>query len=294
MRKLLVVLFTLSMIAAPALAVPAAAQSASGTAAKEAQKDQDLRKEFAIAGFIVASIAILAFAWKSDVLRDSDPVDFPGVAERPAVPGANPPVPAVAAIPALKIARTFSLAQTQMTWWFWIVISSFVYLAIKNFDIAGGLTDKNSSQVLILLGIGSGTAIGAAIIDQARQDKGKALTDYNAAMSSLIDPKTDPAQVPNLYSKLLAAVGKLKSDGFFRDILSDADGISLHRFQSVAWTAVLGGIFLINVFNDGTTLPLLTTAELSLLGISAGTYLGLKIPEQQAGGSAAPPAGGAT
>jgi hypothetical protein len=62
------------------------------------------------------------------------------------------------------------------------------------------------------------------------------------------------------------------------DILSDANGVSFHRFQVAAWTLVLGIIFLIKVW-ELLAMPDFNGSLLALLGISAGTYLGLKIPE---------------
>jgi hypothetical protein len=62
------------------------------------------------------------------------------------------------------------------------------------------------------------------------------------------------------------------------DILSDANGVSFHRFQVAAWTLVLGIIFVIQVYKV-LAMPNFDGSLLALLGISAGTYLGLKIPE---------------
>lgn len=64
------------------------------------------------------------------------------------------------------------------------------------------------------------------------------------------------------------------------DILTDANGISFHRFQMLAWTIVLVSIFLNGVFRT-LTMPPLNPTLLALMGISAGTYLGFKIPEKQ-------------
>ena len=46
----------------------------------------------------------------------------------------------------------------------------------------------------------------------------------------------------------------------------------------LAWTVVLGIIFAGNVYRD-LAMPDFSTTLLALMGISAGTYLGLKIPE---------------
>lgn len=69
-----------------------------------------------------------------------------------------------------------------------------------------------------------------------------------------------------------------QSEAWFIDILSDANGVSLHRFQLFAWTAVLGIVFMFASYRN-LAMPVFDTTLMGLLGLSAGTYLGLKIPE---------------
>ena len=70
------------------------------------------------------------------------------------------------------------------------------------------------------------------------------------------------------------------SSGFLRDILSDSSGYSFHRFQIFAWTIVLGIIFVSSVYNN-LTMPEFSSTLLGLMGLSAGTYIGFKFPEQK-------------
>ncbi len=297
MRKLIVCFIAVSIAASPmiapaiaqAAAAPAAAHTAApkdaakakdaakkaadakAAAAAKAKADEDLakqRKALAIGSIALVTAAILALAWKSEVLRDSQPPDFAGA---PLSPTGDP------APEKEQYQRSFSLSQTQMTWWFWIVLSSFLYIAWTKWDIFGGLNE----QALTLTGIGVGTAIGAAIIDQSKKDKAGPLKDMAEALAKIRDPATPATDRPGWIAKFNAAAARLKSVNFLADILSDVDGISLHRFQSFAWTFVLGGVFLISVFSAGQ-MPTFNAYELTLLGISAGTYLGLKIPEQAA------------
>jgi hypothetical protein len=72
----------------------------------------------------------------------------------------------------------------------------------------------------------------------------------------------------------------VQSEGFLKDILSDADGISLHRFQMAIWTIVLGIIFAASVYNS-LAMPQFSGTLLALMGISGGTYIGFKFPEKQ-------------
>ena len=41
-----------------------------------------------------------------------------------------------------------------------------------------------------------------------------------------------------------------ESECFVTDILSDTNGVSLHRFQIAVWTLVLGIVFVAQVFRD--------------------------------------------
>jgi len=70
------------------------------------------------------------------------------------------------------------------------------------------------------------------------------------------------------------------SQGLLRDILRDGSGYSFHRFQIFAWTIVLGIIFLSAVYNS-LAMPEFSTTLLGLMGISSGTYIGFKFPEQK-------------
>ena len=73
----------------------------------------------------------------------------------------------------------------------------------------------------------------------------------------------------------------LTSRGFVHDVLSDADGISLHRFQMFIWTLVLGIIFVASVYKN-LSMPEFSATLLGLMGISSGTYVGFKAQEKTA------------
>jgi hypothetical protein len=69
-----------------------------------------------------------------------------------------------------------------------------------------------------------------------------------------------------------------KSLGFWRDLVTDEQGtVALDRFQIVAWTIVLGGIFLGAVIWE-LNMPEFSATMLALMGLSSGTYLGFKLP----------------
>lgn len=76
-----------------------------------------------------------------------------------------------------------------------------------------------------------------------------------------------------------AALSKPVSEGITKDLLTDVNGVSFHRFQMLVWTIVLGFIFCVEVYKT-LRMPEFDTTLLALMGISAGTYLGFKIPER--------------
>jgi len=144
----------------------------------------------------------------------------------------------------------YSLSRFQMAFWSVLVVAAylFIWLITKELDTITG-------SVLALLGIGSATALGAKIIDTGKAPAAGA----------------PPAPTKGGVSK-----------GFLRDVLSDAEGISLYRFQLFVWTWVLGVIFIASVYN-GLQMPQFNPTLLGLMGISSGTYLGFKVPESRAG-----------
>jgi hypothetical protein len=161
------------------------------------------------------------------------------------------------AVPAPGRRRPYSLARFQMAFWFFLVVAAYVFIWM----ITGEL-DTVTPSILALIGIGSGTALGAALIDA------------NAP--------------PN------AGAERGSSTSFLTDVLSSDDGVSFHRFQMFVWTVVLGVIFCASVYRT-LAMPEFSITLLGLMGISSGTYLGFKFPEQNAtksgSGEDAPAAG---
>jgi hypothetical protein len=216
---------------------------------------------------LILLVGFLILARKSDILRD-----------RPSVKG---------------VKQTYSLARCQMAWWFFLVASSYCYiwLVLKN-------RDSLTPGVLILTGISAGTGLAAAVIDGGkRQQRDQleheraALTERLAALPASIAAAPPPADLAVLTAeqqqktKRLAEVDSElaalpspigQSEGFFRDTLRDETGISFHRFQMMAWTVILGFVFVSSVWSD-LAMPDFSTTLLGLMGISSGTYVGFKL-----------------
>jgi hypothetical protein len=144
--------------------------------------------------------------------------------------------------------RPYSLSLFQMAFWFFLVIAAYVFIWLIC-DELNTITDS----VLGLIGIGAATAVGA----------------------KLINDKSTGTDAP------------IVSHGFVSDLISDATGMSIHRLQMFAWTLVLGVIFLASVYKD-LAMPEFSATLLGLMGISSGTYLGIKTTASKNDGTTTP------
>jgi hypothetical protein len=152
-------------------------------------------------------------------------------------------------VPPVK--QPYNLSLFQMAFWFFLVIVSYVFIWMINDEL-----DTITDSILLLLGIGTGTALGASLID-----KNKEPLPEQATIATPPEP------------------GKPReSRGFLVDLLNDEGGISLHRFQLFVWTLVLGVIFCGSVYNN-LQMPEFSATLLGLMGLSSGTFLGFKLPE---------------
>ena len=217
--------------------------------------------------------------------------------------------PGVCPVPGKK--RPYNLGRAQMAFWFFLIYASYLTIWL----ITGSL-DTITGSLLALMGISAGTALSEAMIDSgkdtastnqiqdltaqkqaleqslaetqpqldaANEAASTALTDQSnrdALNRQLTDSRTRLGQVDQQLRTLSDQQPNMVSNGFLRDVLSDASGYSFHRFQIFAWTIVLGIIFLSSVYNS-LTMPEFSTTLLGLMGLSAGTYIGFKFPEQK-------------
>ncbi|WP_287188468.1 hypothetical protein, partial [Mesorhizobium sp.] len=79
------------------------------------------------------------------------------------------------------------------------------------------------------------------------------------------------------------AVGRV-SRGFVQDVLSTEGGPQMQRLQSVAWTIILGGIFVWIAVRD-YRFPTFDVNLLLLMGIAQSLYIGFKFQEGNKAGA---------
>ena len=150
----------------------------------------------------------------------------------------------------------YSYSRSQLLWWTLIILSCYVFF----FGVTGELVPFNFTSVL-LLGFGALVYSSGKVIDNMQIDKGRG--DRNQDLGA------QNKEAPN----------------FIKDILSDDNGISIHRFQAVVFNLVFGigfiGFFIKNLLNQKYPLVDFTEWQFALIGISSATYLGLKATENK-------------
>jgi cation transport ATPase len=240
-----------------------------------------------------ALIAFLALARYTPIIRD------PAAARRP------------------DGRRPYSLARGQMAFWFFLVIAAYFFLWIVTGDM-----DTLNASVLALIGISAGTALGSAFVDAAKpaptsssgnQPVVDVTRPHNEVLAELQKLRAETQQELEALQKartLISLSDKQALDdneqqqnemrtrlanyrwqsayfgwptwrGVMYDLLAENNQISFHRFQIFVWTLILGIIFVVNVYGE-LAMPEFSATLLGLLGISAGTYIGFKLPETKA------------
>lgn len=244
---------------------------------------------YAVLALVIIFVTLALLLWlvrKTNIIREPGP---------PPAPGKH---------------RPYNLGRAQMAFWFFLIYASYVSIWL----ITSAL-DTITASLLALMGISAGTALGEALIDTGKdtakanqlrdltaeklaleQSIAEAQTQVDALNAApvaatdqmtrdtlnrqLIDGRTRIGQIDQQLRALSLRQSPMVSSGFLRDILADSSGYSFHRFQIFAWTIVLGVIFLSTVYNN-LTMPEFSPTLLGLMGLSAGTYIGFKFPEQK-------------
>lgn len=197
----------------------------------------------------------------------------------------------------------YSLARCQMAFWFFLIAMAFCLIFMITWDLG-----SISQGVLALMGISAGTGLAAAIVDASKNGESdskkkdlltqKALldadiqklqsdtapkpagADVSALNQQLVGKQQQATDVQSKIQQIDAQLATSATDGIVNDLLHDATGLSFHRFQMVVWTVIMGIVFVVSVWSD-LIMPEFNATMLGLMGISAGTYIGFKFPEQK-------------
>ncbi|MBN9297731.1 MAG: hypothetical protein J0I41_11995 [Filimonas sp.] len=201
-----------------------------------------------ITAFVIIFLVIISFIWltlKSNLLRDT--VNNPQLLLENAQKLNPTKYATYTADDAVnKIPRSFSLSRAQLGIWIVIITCAYAYLALCKY---WGISIVFNNTALALLGISAATAAAGNVIDKAQE-------------SNECRHQNTPSQ------------------GFLYDILSDQNGVSIHRFQNVVWTLIAAIIYICKINNTACGfLPDLDNTLIALSGISNATYLGIKINE---------------
>jgi hypothetical protein len=169
--------------------------------------------------------------------------------------------------------RPYSWSRVQLAWWTVIIITAFTTIMLQT-----GHAPNLHSSTLVLLGISAGTTAAARVIDLADQQ------------NSLVFRHQD-----------------IKTSNFFLDLLSDQNGVSIQRFQTLILNVVFGIWFIASVLGNlgdpnycltdfvkgdpnlaqcllhstDFLIPIVSNNNLILLGLSSATYAALKITENK-------------
>ena len=250
---------------------------------------------WAIASVIGVILALILFFWlarTTGILRDS-----------------GPPL-----LTANK--RPFSLARAQAAVWFFLVIGGFLFLYLITGDY-----NTISEQALILIGIGTGTALGAAMIDASKNSgANESLADLNPKRARLdAEVKGFTAKHAELNNRVTQAGANAtpedkqalsessvqlsqktaELDETIKKINEASSGLSKPESEGICkdllsdvngvnfhrFQMVIWTVVLMALFIAGVystlAMPQFSNTLLALMGISSGTYLGFKIPERQ-------------
>lgn len=150
--------------------------------------------------------------------------------------------------------KPFSFSRVQLAWWTVIIFSSIISLLFLH----KGLPVIYSST-LYLLGISSGTTTLARLIDVSDNMNAVALRHQDSSSGV----------------------------NFFIDILSDENGISVHRLQAVLFNLFFGCWFIYNVLynigvqNIDNVIPDIQPNYLIWFSVSSATYAAVKSSENK-------------
>jgi hypothetical protein len=172
----------------------------------------------------------------------------------------------------------YSFSKSQFAFWSLIVFVAYgyIWLVTKDFNTL-------NETALVLLGISSATIVTGKLIGKSEEERAKAADKEEK--SDIDNIKRDQGQTENQQlGRHIQQLIKFRSwkpgehGGFLKDILSDADGISVHRLQAFAFNLIFAIIFVQQVLTT-YSMPDFTATHYILLGLSNGTYAFIKTRE---------------
>jgi len=143
---------------------------------------------------------------------------------------------------------TYSISITQILLWTYITIFGIVYVYFLT-----GACLEITSQLLMLLGIGGGTALAAKI---------------NAISKS--------EEIP---SKYLDLVETTRREPELRNLICIGDKLNVFKFQILVFTLLAGYIVLMEIIQT-RTFPLIPGNLIALMGLSSAVYLGNEVSQR--------------
>jgi hypothetical protein len=207
-----------------------------------------------------------------------------------------------------------SLARTQMAFWFVVIAAAFAFLWVTtgNIDTINGtcltllaIGTTTALTTMAVQGNRSGRKDLSDVLQISPHEmlklRPRELRNAIAARQKELEQIGATTMAPEELaeaSALLKTFGR-KLDRFFNlrpkwcplwiyywryrlrtvfeDLLTEEAGAyDFHRFQMLAWTLVLGSVFVFKVFAD-RTMPQFDSNLLLLMGISSGAYIGFKV-----------------
>jgi len=165
--------------------------------------------------------------------------------------------------------RPYSLGRFQMALWFCLILTSFLFIFVVTWDL-----NSITTESFVLMGISGATALASVAIDQSkdgppgrvqknlhamgihtRSDAEKLYESKDERSSddagTVIEGANIPAHsasgqgsnrsptVKQLWDEYEAQVRDFKATGFLKDLVEDANGPTIHRWQILIWTVIL-------------------------------------------------------
>jgi hypothetical protein len=164
--------------------------------------------------------------------------------KQPSIPSNRKPV---------NLKPPFSYARVQMLWWTLIILTCYTFF----FGITGYLLPLNQTAVLLL-------GLGGIVLATGRFIDNREIADDAIRLGT-------------------RSQDNVQDEDFWRNILSDKKGPSIHRLQAVMFNIIFGVgyvfYFIAQVKNSNYPLVEFDEWQLTLLGVSSATYLVLKTSE---------------